>query len=328
MSTKRPLLLGLFALLLTGALFLLFAHGGRWIVRRQYLMGTLVEIQAPDDGAITAAFREIARVERLTAKAGEGELARLNRAAHSGPVEVSEELFNLLEEALRYRELTLGKFDISLGKLIDLWGFGSEEEAPHVPAEEEIAPLLAGREVILDKDKRTVRLGPNAELDLGGIAKGYAVDRAIEVLKEHGVSSALVDAGGDIRVLGRKRGRPFRIGVQHPRKEAEVLGIVELAGGRAIATSGDYERYFTEDGVRYHHILDPATGRPARGSISATIIAPTALEADALATGVFVLGPEAGLALIERLPEVEGIIVDPEGRIYRSSGLKELKLEY
>ena len=334
MSTKRPLILGVAALLLTLALLLVIDGGARWIDRRAYLLGTLVEIQATDDGAITAAFQEIARVERLAAKGGEGELARVNREAHERPVEVSDELFALLKEALKYRELTSGKFDISLGKLIDLWGFGEGGPVPsQVPSAEEIAGLLPDREVALDEVDRTVRLGPNAALDLGGIAKGYAVDRAIQVLKDHGVKAALIDAGGEIRVLGGKPGRlfsrsPFRIAIQHPRDESKILGIVKLEGDRAIATSGDYERYFIEDGIRYHHILDPATGRPARGCISVTIIAPTALAADALASGVFVLGPKLGMELIERLPGVEGIIVDPKGRIYRSSGLKELKLEY
>jgi len=335
MGSKKPLLLGLAALLLALGLSLAFDGGGRWITRRAYLLGTLVEIAAPDDGAITAAFQEIARVERLTAKEGEGELARLNREARGRPVKVSDELFALLEEARKYKELTAGKFDISLGKLVDLWGFGEgATKAPsHVPSAGEIARLLKGREIVLDKAKRMVQLGPNAELDLGGIAKGYAVDRAIQVLKDYGVKAALVNAGGDIRIYGMRPGRffsrfPFRIAIQHPRDEAKILGIIKLKGDRAIATSGDYERYFIQDGIRYHHILDPATGRPARGSISVTITAPTALEADALATGVFVFGPKLGMELIERLPEVEGIIVDPEGKIYKSSGLADLELRY
>jgi thiamine biosynthesis lipoprotein len=332
MGSKKPLLLGTIALLLALALLLFFNGDVRWIERRAYLLGTLVEIEAPIDKAITAAFQEIARVEWLTSKS-KGELAQLNREAHERPVEVLEELFALLEEALKFKDLTSGKFDISLGKLVDLWGFGSEEETPRVPAMEEIARLLAGREIILDRAKRTVKLGPNAELDLGGIAKGYAVDRAIQVLKDYGVKAALVDAGGDIRILGSRPGkffshRPFRIAIQHPRAETKILGIIKLEGDRAIATSGDYERYFVQDGVRYHHILDPATGRPAQGCSSVTIIAPTALEADALATGIFVLGPERGMELIERLPEVEGIIVTTEGKIYKSSGLADLELEY
>lgn len=335
MSIKRPLILGIAALFLVLGLFLAFDGRVRWIERRQYLMGTLVAIQATDDEAITAAFQEIARVERLAAKGGESELARLNGKAPTEPVKVSDELFSLLEEALGYKGLTWGKFDIALGKLTDLWGFsgGQNQVQPRVPSPEEIGGLLGDREVVLDKDKQTVKLGPNAELDLGGIAKGYAVDRAIQILKDRGVKAALVDAGGDIRGYGGRSGkffsqRPFRIAIQHPRVEGEILGIVELSGDRAIATSGDYQRYFIQDGVRYHHILDPATGRPARSCISVTILAPTARAADALATGVFVLGPQRGMELIERLPQVEGIIVSSEGRIFKSSGLADLNLEY
>ena len=314
--------------------FLLISRPEAPIVRREYLLGTLVEIKAwgrKADAAVTAAFQEIARIERLMGRHGRGELARVNGEAHGKPIPVSEELFALLEAAEEYRGLTLGAFDITLGKLIDLWGFSDEQKPRRPPEQAEIEALLHDRWLRLDEEKRTIELGPNAELDLGGIAKGYAVDRAIAVLKEHGVEAALVDAGGDIRVLGGRPSflhrRPFRIAIQHPRAADKILGVVELTD-KAIATSGDYERYFIHNDVRYHHILDPATGWPARGCISVTIIAPTALEADALATGVFVLGPERGLELINKLPGVEGIIVGPEGRIYKSSGLQGLKLEF
>ncbi len=328
---KRPLIWGGIALLLAVAVFLVFDGGGRWIERRQYLMGTLVQIKATDDGAISAAFGEMVRLERLTSKEGEGELAQLNREARAGPVKASDELFSLLEEALQYQELTRGKFDIALGKLVDLWGFG--EEGSEVPSAEQIERLLGERGVSLDRANKTVKLDRNSKLDLGGIAKGYAVDRAIQVLKDRGVEAALVDAGGDIRIYGSRperffSHRRFKIAIQHPRKESQILGTVQLSGDRAIATSGDYQRYFVRDGIRYHHILDPATGRPARGCISATIIAPTALVADALATGVFVLGPTEGLELIEKFPGVEGIIVGSAGEIHKSSGLNNLRLVY
>lgn len=328
---KRPLIWGGVALLLAVAVFLVFDGGGRWIERRQYLMGTLVQIKATDDRAISAAFGEMARLERLTSKEGEGELAQLNREARAGPVKASDELFSLLEKALQYQGLTRGKFDIALGKLVDLWGFS--EEGSEVPSAEQIERLLGERGISLDRANKTVKLDRNSKLDLGGIAKGYAVDRAIQVLKDRGVEAALVDAGGDIRIYGSRperffSHRPFKIAIQHPRKESQILGTVQLSGDQAIATSGDYQRYFVRDGIRYHHILDPATGRPARGCISATIIAPTALVADALATGVFVLGPTEGLELIEKLPGVEGIIVGSAGEIHKSSGLNNLRLEY
>lgn len=325
---KRRLIWGGTAGLLILVLFLVSSGSARWIERRAYLMGTLVRIKATDDGAISAAFQEMARLERLTSKEGEGELAQLNRSARFGPVKVSEELFCLLEEAHKYRDLTRGKFDIALGRLIDLWGF--DQQKSEVPSAEKIENLLEEREIILDRANRTVKLGQNAELDLGGIAKGYAVDRAIQILKDRGVEAALVDAGGDIRIYGSKPGRffsrrPFKIAIQHPRQESQILGAVELSGDQAVATSGDYQRYFIQNGIRYHHLLDPATGRPARECISVTIIAPTALAADALATGVFILGPTQGLKLIEELPDVEGIIVNSQGRTYKSAGLN---LEY
>lgn len=329
-------LLALVGLIALAFLFLFLSQPGAPVVRREYLLGTLVEIRAwghGADDAITAAFQEIARIDRLMGRHKGGELERVNQEAHGRPVRVSAELFALLEEAGKYKELTSGKFDITLGKLIDLWGFGDndEREPEHPPPQTEIEALLHDRWLKLDGENRTVELGPSAELDLGGIAKGYAVDRAIAVLKEHGVEAALVNAGGDIRVYGGRPGflhrRPFRIAIQHPRAEDKILGVVELSD-KAIATSGDYERYFIHNGVRYHHILDPDIGRPAQGCISVTVIAPTATEADALATGVFVLGPERGLKLLNELPEAEGIIVDPEGKIYKSAGLQGLELEF
>jgi thiamine biosynthesis lipoprotein len=163
-------------------------------------------------------------------------------------------------------------------------------------------------------------------IDLGGIAKGYAVDAAIRVLKEKNVESAMVNAGGDIYVLGRKHGKPWRIGIRHPRRGGEILGIVEVED-KAIVTSGDYERYFFSEGKRYHHILNPKTGYPANECQSVTIVAKKATIADGLATGVFVLGPREGMDLVESLEEVEGVIVNKEGEMSVSSGLVS-KIEY
>jgi thiamine biosynthesis lipoprotein len=216
-----------------------------------------------------------------------------------------------------------------------------------IPSPQELQPLVEEpREIMLDTAAKTGWLSsPNIEVDLGGIAKGYIVDRVVEILKKHELDSALVDAGGNIRVftlhsrkvLWWEDRRPFRIAVQHPRDEQKILGILEIWGDRALATSGDYQRCFFADAlgnifpcryadepdkIRYHHIMDPKTGRPARGLISATIVAPTAMEADALSTAVFVLGEEKGLALIESLPDVEGILVTDDGRIVTSSGLR------
>ena len=164
-------------------------------------------------------------------------------------------------------------------------------------------------------------------IDLGGIAKGYAVDRALRVLKAAGVSSSLVDAGGDIGLLGSKpNGAPWRIGVQHPRDMREMIAVIEIDSG-SVATSGDYERFFEHEGRHYHHILDPRSGYPARGLVSVTIIAPTCGLADALSTAVFVLGPEAGMQLLRRLPQAEGLLIaEKEGKLtaWKSKGFPTL----
>ncbi len=332
-----PFLLGISILLL------LQAQRFETVAQKQFLMGTLVEIKAIGEDraelerAINSAFEEIKRIEQKMSREGEGELGKVNREASLKPVSISEELLFVLQEALEYKALTKGKFDVSIGKIVDAWGFKEDWDGQgRVPSREELEALLVPKEIIVDSVNKMVQFSSSAvEIDLGGIAKGYAVDRAIEVLKAYKIKGALVNAGGNIRVYGQRpesffyffeRPRPFVIGIQHPRKEDEVLGAIELQGEVAVATSGEYQRYFFKDGIRYHHIFDPDTGRPANETISATVIAPTALIADALSTGVFVLGPQKGMELIEKLDDVECIIVTPKGEILKSSGLKGAKL--
>ena len=173
-------------------------------------------------------------------------------------------------------------------------------------------PLVNYRSIILDKKDQTVKFKRKGmAINLGGVAKGYALDRAIKVLKERKVKEALINAGGDIKIMGK---RDWKIGLQHPRKEDEVLAVIKLKD-QAIATSGDYQRYFIKKGKRYHHIINPETGYPANKCMSVTIIGPNAIQTDILATGVFILGPEKGMELIEILENVEGIIVDVQGKI-------------
>jgi thiamine biosynthesis lipoprotein len=161
-------------------------------------------------------------------------------------------------------------------------------------------------------------------LDLGGIAKGYIVDRGLELLARSGIGHALLNAGGDIGILGPKPdGSPWRIGVKHPRRDDELIAVISWLKKGAVVTSGDYERFFEEDGERYHHILDPRTGYPARNLLSATVVAPTAIEADALSTALFVMGPQRGLELVESLPGVEAILVTPQLELLISSGLQD-----
>ena len=293
----------------------------------KFLMGTLVEVRVAGRGgraeeAIEAAFGEMKRIDSLASRTKEGEISLLNR---NGGGKVSPDVSEMVKRSIQYGVLTHGAFDPTVYPLLRHWSYFEDDGVP-IPLGEElmdILPLVNHRGIEV-KDCLVTFRKKGMGLDLGGIAKGYALDRAAQVLTELGVTSALVEAGGDIRVVGEKAdGSPWRIGLRHPREDG-ILTTFELCD-KSICTSGDYERYFERDGVRYHHILDPGTGYPARGCCSVTIVADDATTADALATGVFVLGPEKGMALIDSLKGVEGVIVserDGELEIRVSSGLQ------
>ena len=222
--------------------------------------------------------------------------------------------------ALHYSVLSDGAFDISFAAA----GKHYDYRAAVRPAEEELQAARQAidyRAIVLDIDNRAVGFKrPGVSLDLGGIAKGYAVDRGVAILQAAGIVSAVVSAGGDSRILGDLGDRPRMIGIRHPRREGEYAAVVPLAD-TAISTSGDYERFFLEDGVRYHHILDPATGESSAGLQSATVIAPRAIDSDALSTAVFVLGVERGLALVNTLQGVDAILIDSTGKLHFSEEL-------
>lgn len=271
-------------------------------------------------------FAEMERLEKLFSRTIEGsEVNRINLAAGEKPVMVDEEVLYVLERALYYACLSEGYFDPTIGPLIDAWGFLGQEFRLPGQAEIESALALVDYSLVqVNPDSSTVFLPVTGmSIELGGIAKGYIVDKAMEILKDAGVKHAFINAGGDIGLIGSKPdGDPWRIGVRHPRED-EIIAVFPLSG-RAVVTSGDYQRFFTEDGVNYHHLLDPNTGYPARQLISVTIIAETVLEADALSTAIFILGPEKGMPLLESLPGIEGLLITPELDILLSSGLEDL----
>lgn len=295
--------------------------------RTALLMDTLVEIRAsgleraPLEAAIEAAFAEMRRLDALLSSyRPDSEIARLS--ASPGPLSLSSETVELLRLGQQVAQLSDGAFALDLGRAKQLWALDSE--APRIPAAAELQRALRGTgpDSLRIQGQRVSKADPGLQADLGGIAKGYAVDRALKILRAAGVSSAAVNAGGDIGLLGDHDGRPWRIGIQHPRRADDVLIRLQLSD-RAVVSSGDYERYFIRDGVRYHHILDPADGRPARGCQSVTVVAASAARADALATAAFVMGPTAGLQLLESLPGVEGLLVAADGRLLKTSGLPE-----
>jgi len=337
---KRWAVVGVFVLGLVGALVYRISNGKPVsMTRGRLLMSTLFEItvvgpqSAPLAAWLDSAFAEVERVERMATDYDSTSLVGRLNAEPPGNVgcreaHVPEELFALLGRASGLCRTTDGAFDITTGTATALWRIAEGRGVPPTDGALDEAMLRIGPEHMrLDEAEHTVTLDPGTRIDLGGIAKGYAVDRALEVLRRCGVQGALVNGGGDMAAFGAPLRHPERsewmIGIRHPRKgPMEYFGIVYLKSG-AVASSGDYERGYAIRDSTYGHILDPHTARAAHRCISTTITAPTTEMADALATAVFVLGPDSGRAVLERIPGVEGIVVtERDGQLtaYPTSG--------
>jgi len=301
---------------------------GRWLSRTvDGIMGTriFVEIWADDatagEAAIDAVMDEMRHIDdSMSTYKPSSEVSKVNALAAKRPVRISRELFGLLTTAMQYSRITEGAFDITYASVGYMYDFRERKR----PSEQQIAaalPAVNYRHVLLDRRTSTVRFSqPGVRIDLGGIAKGYAVDQGIEILKARGYQHALVNAGGDSRVIGDRRGRPWMVGIRHPDHPDQIITRIPLVDA-AFSTSGDYERYFDEDGVRYHHIIDPRTGHSASKVRSATVIAPTATRTDGLSKTAFVLGPDAAMKIYNRLDDVDAVLVALDGRILYSSGL-------
>lgn len=325
-----PLVVVLF---LVGYLYSRSHHAVSTFTYSYTTMDTVVEIRFQAAGSRKAektkneVFAEIERLEKLLSRSVAGsDVYRINKKAGIEPVAVNPETFYVAEQAISFAALSGGAFDPTIAPVTDLWGFFSGQDY-RVPGEDEIEIALSYVDyemVELDPRAGTVYLPhENMGLELGGIAKGYIVDRALDIFIKKGIEHAYVNAG-DIGLLGtRPDGLPWRIGIRHPRDKSQIIAVLSLAD-RGIDTSGDYERAFEKDGIKYHHILDPATGMPASGLASVTVVAETTLEADVLSTAAFVLGTDRGLALVESIPGVEAVFCTPELEITVSSGLEEM----
>jgi thiamine biosynthesis lipoprotein len=298
-----------------------------WHSREEAIMGTAVRVELWSDDraeardAIDAVMAEMHRIDRaMSPFKPDSELSRINRDAAAMTMSVSDEMFRLVARAIEFSQLSGGAFDITYASVGHLYDY----RAGIKPSDASIAASRAcvgWRHLLLDPQKRTLRFGRDGvRIDLGGFAKGHAVDNAAAILRRHGIRNAIVSAGGDSRVIGDRRGRPWTIGVRDPRRAGEVVALLPLEDV-AVSTSGDYERFFEADGVRFHHVIDPLTGRSPSSLHSVTIVADDGLTSEALSKSVFVLGLEKGMRLIESQPGVDAVVVDAEGVLHYSSGL-------
>lgn len=304
------------------------AHA-EWIGDTRAIMGTEISVNLwHDDNAagrelVAAVFAEAERIDRLMSTyIDTSRISDVNRLAASAAVVTGDELFQLIRRSLDISVLTHGAFDITYDSVGQYYDFG-EHRRPDAETVEAERQHIDYRLVEMDQAAGTVRFRePGVRINLGGIAKGYFVERGVDILRSGGVENGIVTAGGDSKLLGDRRGRPWMIGIRDPRNDGQVAISVPLED-EAISTSGDYERYFEEDGVRYHHIIEPNSGTPATGVQSATVFGPDAVLTDALSTSVFIMGVDRGLRLIGSLPDYESIVIDAEGRIFYSGGLQQ-----
>ena len=290
-------------------------------------MGTRIAVEVWHDdpaeatNAIDAVIAEMHRVDALMSTyKPESQLSLVNREAAAGPVRVDPELARLVARALEFSGMSGGAFDITYASV----GYLYDYRAGRHPTDAEIEaalPAINWRHVAVDLPASTIRfLRPGVRIDLGGIAKGHAVDSSIAILAARGIRQATVTAGGDSRIIGDRGGRPWIVGIRHPDDGERVIARIPLEDA-AISTSGDYERYFEEDGVRYHHIIDPKTGKSPHGVRSVTVIAPESTLAEGLTKSVFILGPERGLPIVEAQPDCDAVVVMADGRVLYSKGL-------
>jgi thiamine biosynthesis lipoprotein len=311
------------------ALGVLFAMPARadWIGEATDLMGTRVSVDlwADDElrghdlvAEVMSYYRHID--DTMSTYKPDSEISRVNAHAHEAPMHISDELFELVQVSQEISATSHGAFDITYESVGYLYDFHAHQR----PTDEQIKehlPAVSYRHVVLDPAKHTIYFTvPGVRINLGGIAKGYTVQKAADLLRAKGVEHALLNAGGDSRVIGDRRGKPWVMGIRNPRVKGEFVTRLPLVD-EAISTAGDYERFFEENGHRYHHIINPETGKPTEGILTVTVIGPSGTITDGLDTAIFVLGVEEGMKLIKHYPDYETIIVESNGKVTYSSGL-------
>lgn len=301
---------------------------GRSVSRSEFLMGTVMDITAygPRAGqAIEAAFDRIRQVEKETGASGV-DIGRVNARAGRSATKVSPDTWSILSTAARLQKETGGAFDVTVGPLVEIWGFGYGGSG-RLPSSREIdrtRKIVGGGQLDLLAGDHSVALKTaGMRVDLGGVAKGFAVEEAVKVLRSYGIGNALVNAGkSSIKVVGNgPRGKGWRIGIGNPRSSGKIVGIITLRSGQSIGTSSDTQRYFVKNGRRYSHLIDPRTGYPAEGLSLVTVVTDDATEADILSTALFINGESWGVRYLSRTKKVQAVFVDNKGRTWASRGL-------
>ncbi|HEX5459139.1 MAG TPA: FAD:protein FMN transferase [Steroidobacteraceae bacterium] len=302
------------------------AHAA-WYSREEAIMDTRIYVELWDtspkhaNAAIDAVMAEMHHIDDVMSDfKPASELSQINAHAAQRPVVVSRELYGLIKLSRRYSQISDGAFDITMESVWRLYHFRRHIH-PTDAQIKAVLPTVGWRQLILDDRHHSVRFArPGMAIGLGGIAKGYAVDRSIDILKARGIEHAIVTAGGDSRILGDRRGRPWMVAILDPWDQNKVVTEIPIVN-EAISTSGDYYRGFVQNGVRYDHILSPFTGYSAQLVRSASVIAPTATQTDGMSKTAFVLGPEKTLAIINHMPQYDAVLIDPQGRVIYSNGL-------
>jgi thiamine biosynthesis lipoprotein len=300
-----------------------------WYSQSAGIMGTNIYVEVwaetPVQGelALRAVMAEMERINQLMSPyIDTSELSLINANAGQQPVVISDEMFELLDKSVNISELTKGAFDITFASVGYLYNYKQNQR----PDEATIASLLAAvnyKHIDLNKPNKTVAFTHDkVKIDLGGIAKGHAVDNSISLLERMGIMHGLVTAGGDTRLIGDRRGKPWIVGIRDPRDEEKQAVVMPLQDS-AMSTSGDYERYFEEDGKRYHHILSPKTGKSTYDVQSVSIIGPSSTYNDALSTAVFVMGLREGLGMINRIDGYDAVVMDNQRKMHYSNGLQQ-----
>ncbi|MBX4259248.1 FAD:protein FMN transferase [Clostridium estertheticum] len=301
------------------------------VEKETYMMGTIMNFKIYGKNAETATALVLKRISNIESKMSvnikTSEISKLNAKAGISGQKLSEDTYSVIEKSVQYSKLTGGALDATIEPIVGLWGIGTDKE--RLPSKTEISDklkLVNYKDIVLDKKNSTVKLKrTNQAIDLGAIAKGYTADEVKKVLLNNKISSAIINLGGNVYAIGKNpNGKDWNVGIQNPLStRGEYLGTISVTD-KSIVTSGNYERFFIKDGIRYHHIFDPKTGYPAKQSlISTTIVSDKSIDGDALSTSTYIMGLDKGLKLVESIKGVEAIFVTKDKKVYVTPGLKD-----